>query len=889
LEKINKEKILIGWRNRARISLLLLLILVSSFQVMKFQDSAADLGMINDNIEDIIVQDVSDNVINYSRIMTWGGGSYDEKIDIDIDGNFAYVARQDLLIFNVTDPANPSLLSKFECQWGSAIKVFAQDQIVCLVCDSIGIVMVDATDPLKPVELGKCGFYDGTERTFDDNKTENVLNAFISGNSVYLITDGGRLVKDEWFATNYLYIFDIAEPMYPIPIGWYSKINFHESMGIMDNYCYFYAADTSLPNQLLVLDTTKPSKPKLVGEVPDLVMHGAELSISNGFGLAQEDAENIAILNFTNPILPQKEGSINETNASLYLLDGTIAYIVNTITNTLKIFNIADYANPVLMGQTIVEGEVEALDYQENYLYLIGSNLQVIDVSNTSDPLLTASILGQSGPDYCWSLDKKGSYVFILDHINGVKIVDFSDYNDPEIVSTYFSKRMANATYISTIDFYIAGNFMYIYYSSSSSTNYIEIVDITTPEIPVLKSEMVITEEIREIFVRNKILYIIDKDKVSMYDVTNSTLPTYENEILIGGLTNIFVENKALYLTRYYGSSFLTNLTVFDVNDINNPVKIDELLLDNEVYDMKVRNDYLYLLAEEITVVDAKNASDNKIIQSVSVEIEFSTNEIGNLEVSDNNLCFNDGEKLVVFDLTNQTDPIKESEYLPCEFYEGYQNDVYEKYPISYKITGISLETDYIVIGASSLGVNVVSTDDDNDGLPTIMEINDYGTNSILADTDADGMNDFYEVTYGLNPLNETDLFFDNDSDGLTNQIEFLNGTHPLLIDTDADGLNDSYELSLGTNPVSFDSDLDGLSDGIEVNVLFSDPLLVDTDEDKIDDFTELLIGRNPTFWSNWELLFGAYLIPAYIGIFGAITLTFVIRRRRKKKQEVTL
>ncbi|NHJ48380.1 MAG: hypothetical protein FK733_11405 [Asgard group archaeon] len=885
------KRLHIGWRNQVKISsfIILLLIVLSSFQMMNFQNSATSTSTNIDNIADYSTKDISDNIINYSRIMTWGGGSYDEKIDIDIDGNFAFVARQDLLIFNITDPSNPSFLSKFECQWGSVVKVFAQNQIVCLVCDSIGIVMVDATDPLNPVELGKCGYFDGIVRTFDNNKTENILNAFISNDLVYLIADGGRFKKDDWLSTNYLYIIDISNPLYPTPTGWYSELNFHESMALSNRYCYFYANEPTELDQLMVLDTSNPSKPKIIGEFPDLVRRGAKLSISDTYALAQEDEDTIAILDLSDPLNVTKAGSISESDCSIYLLEGAFAYIVNTNTKVLKIYEISDPTNPVLLGNTTVDGVINEIEYQLNYLYLIGSNLQIVDVSNTSSPLVTASILGHEGPDYCWSLDKKGVYVFIMDHTNGMKIVDYSDYNNPVIVSTYFSQRMENETYISSIDFYIAGNFMYIYYSSSSTTNYIEIVDITTPGTPILKSEMVMTSEINEIFVKNKILYVIDDDMVSMYDVTNSVLPTYENNITIDKLTNIYVENKALYLTRYNSNAFLTNLTVFDVNDIHNPIKIDEVLLDHEVYDMKVRNDYLYVLADEITILDAKNASDNKIIQSISIDLDFMSDEVGNLVVSDNNLCFSDGVKLVIYDLTNQTDPIFESEYTPNEYYQGYEEDIYDKYPIEYKITGLAYETDYIVIGASSLGVNVIGTDDDNDGLATIVEINDYGTNSLLADTDADSMNDYYEVTVGLNPFNGSDLLFDNDSDGLINQIEFINGTHPFLVDTDADGLNDSYEVILGTNPISFDTDLDGLSDGLELIVLLSDPLLIDTDNDKIDDFTELLIGRNPTFWSNWELLFGVYLLPVYIGITATITIVIAVRIRRKKKQAIAV
>ncbi len=58
----------------------------------------------------------------------------------------------------------------------------------------------------------------------------------------------------------------------------------------------------------------------------------------------------------------------------------------------------------------------------------------------------------------------------------------------------------------------------------------------------------------------------------------------------------------------------------------------------------------------------------------------------------------------------------------------------------------------------------------------------------ILADTtdsDNDGMSDFYENTYGLNPFSNSDASQDADGDGLTNQQEFQIRTNPKSIDPD--------------------------------------------------------------------------------------------------------
>jgi len=50
---------------------------------------------------------------------------------------------------------------------------------------------------------------------------------------------------------------------------------------------------------------------------------------------------------------------------------------------------------------------------------------------------------------------------------------------------------------------------------------------------------------------------------------------------------------------------------------------------------------------------------------------------------------------------------------------------------------------------------------------------------NLTADTDSDGMPDYWEVTYGLSPIDASDVSQDAENDGLTNLQEYLGGTNP--------------------------------------------------------------------------------------------------------------
>ena len=182
------------------------------------------------------------------------------------------------------------------------------------------------------------------------------------------------------------------------------------------------------------------------------------------------------------------------------------------------------------------------------------------------------------------------------------------------------------------------------------------------------------------------------------------------------------------------------------------------------------------------------------------------------------------------------------------------------------KATGIFFLITFIVFGITNYQFVRAQLADWKSG-------DDYGNFS--GDVDLDGLPDWWERKYGLNPDDASDAEMDNDNDKATNLVEYQFDTNPFEMDTDGDGYSDNEEIKEGYNPngegrldtdgdgiydwweikngldkndpidANQDIDQDGLSNKEEFDYR-TNPIKSDTDNDGIKDGIEVEEGTNP-------------------------------------------
>jgi len=134
-------------------------------------------------------------------------------------------------------------------------------------------------------------------------------------------------------------------------------------------------------------------------------------------------------------------------------LQGNYAYV--GVGPRLVILNIANLANPVVVGQTgVLPAIVADVAVAGNYAYVADEvgGLRIIDVSNPAAP---TEVGFYDTPGNAYGVAVAGNYAYVADDLDGLRIIDISNPAAPTEVGFY--DALGNAWGVA-----VAGNYAYI-------------------------------------------------------------------------------------------------------------------------------------------------------------------------------------------------------------------------------------------------------------------------------------------------------------------------------------------------------------------------------------------------------------------------------------------
>lgn len=275
---------------------------------------------------------------------------------------------------------------------------------------------------------------------------------------------------------------------------------------------------------LLIFDIADKTNPNLLTtlSVPGYSVNLLLSSDGNTVYLASQFG-GLHIIDVSVPSSPVLVATYNTPdNASDIVLsnDETIVYIADR--TSLQIIDVSNTSNPTLIwsGNFIVSIEkLYHLDISadNSILYLLyqgSEGLKFIDISDPYNPILTGSSISIGYPTGT-SISPDGNILYASNEGNGLKIIDISDINTPTLLSqitgTYFDSQISTD-----------GNTLYL----AAFTNGISVYDVSNPTMPVLLNTIDIPSLTRGLGLSftEQNLYVSSSDQFTIFNLPQSSI-----------------------------------------------------------------------------------------------------------------------------------------------------------------------------------------------------------------------------------------------------------------------------------------------------------------------------------------------------------------------------
>lgn len=415
-----------------------------------------------------------------------------------------------------------------------------------------------------------------------------------------------------------LVILDATDPARPTQVGHVLlPVNRELSIGVRD----IYVADSKayvIDGSLWVVDVSDPAAPIVVGfydmggdawrvvaaRAPDL--GGVYAYVVAG---RQHDLQ---IVDVSIPDNPSGAGSYKDFPGGVYdvAVTGDYAYVAvrgrsdQPHTSGLWVMDISEPYNPTRIGfcDRDFYDSVNDVSVANGYAFIVGSYLQVVDVSDPRAPYETATLFVGEGRH----VTVRGNYAFIATRYTGLHTVDLSNPAVPVQVGLYNPPEEAPHIKHAAV----AANYAYVLVGYGPHSGGLRVVDVSDPAAPVEVGlyrppngawDVAIVGDRSSDQGRVYAYVAADGEGLQVLDVSNPAAP-----IVVGFESSDWVDNVTVAGDYAYLYNMAGRLQVMDISDPTNPVGVGAYAELETIRDVVVVGDYAYIVAEDdgLRVVD---------------------------------------------------------------------------------------------------------------------------------------------------------------------------------------------------------------------------------------------------------------------------------------------
>jgi hypothetical protein len=274
---------------------------------------------------------------------------------------------------------------------------------------------------------------------------------------------------------------------------------------VSGNYAYMLVSGYTNPG-IKIIDVSSPSKPTLTGTYDDITGFPTDIFVSGNYAYVAGERQGLLIIDISNPSRPTLIGSYMDQDSSWpeavfvsenYAYVGAHQYMRAPWWSGLQILDVSNPSNPILTGTCDTRSWPSDVFVSGNYAYVSGGyGMEIIDISNASNPTLTGFY---GTPGYPRRVFVSGSYAYVADGEEGLSIINISNPSNPTITAILNTPGEA-------YDVFVSGNYAYV----ADEEWGLQIINLSNPYNPALASFYITLGWARAVFVSQNYIYVAD-------------------------------------------------------------------------------------------------------------------------------------------------------------------------------------------------------------------------------------------------------------------------------------------------------------------------------------------------------------------------------------------
>ena len=244
---------------------------------------------------------------------------------------------------------------------------------------------------------------------------------------------------------------------------------------------------------------------------------------------------------------------------------------------------------PTLVGEWDFLSYARAVTVVGNYAYAVGDRLEIIDISNPSNPIFKGSYKISGGAS---GVQVVGNYAYVANGDSGLQIIDISNPTTPTLKGNYNTSGSAYSVQV-------VGNYAYIADRGSG----LQIIDISNPSAPIFKSNYDTNgDDAFDVQIVGNYAYIANGTQgLQIIDISNPSTPTlkgnfyeYQNGYVISSYTGLQVLGSYAYVAHY-----LPGLKIIDISNPITPTLKGKYDTSGVAQGVKVVGNYAYTVMQD--------------------------------------------------------------------------------------------------------------------------------------------------------------------------------------------------------------------------------------------------------------------------------------------------